>query len=475
VTLAFIVAAAFLLWQDRRYVLEDTAAGWHDLALAPAAAVSFPEAPLSFPEPAYTRYEMALSFDPDKRTLSGHSLIYTRNTTGGDLTGLPLLCYPNAFRTREGTPAPAASYAEGFNPGWMEIASARMNGAPAEVAAGTELTAWLQFGAPVLPGEDFYVELAWQVLIPQAQYRFGAANGVFALGHAYPALTYYDADGWHTAYNSKIGDPFCLAGADYIVSLQLPPGYDIIANAAKQPEDGGGLRRYEAAAAREFALCVVSRYLQTSMRFGAVTIHTYYPLGGRQPDVRKIAAILDYYAERFGAYRLPEFKVVYLPMQGFDGMEYDGLILLREEYLFEELPNEAFILAHEIAHQWWYGAVGSDQLRHPWMDEGLANWSAYCYLHDAEGEALPAAGRAVSINRPLRDFSGRGDYYATAYTQGASFWAALTQQIGEARVFEALRLYAERERGQIAAPEDLKAAIQEAAGQPLSAFFSAWL
>jgi hypothetical protein len=472
--LAVVIAAAFFVWQDYNYALKHSPGSTAVLPTS-AAPMAFADTAVNFPVPDFTRYEMTVVFDPASRMLYGNSMIYTRNTTGAPLSLLPLQCYPNAFRSATASPAPAAAYTGGFNPGWMEIGAVSVDGVPAAINSGTDVTVWLTAPASLPAGADFSISLDWQILLPQVAYRFGAQDGVFSLGHFYPRLVWADGSGWHTGYNSKVGDPFCLASADYSITFSVPAGYEIITNATAAEYDGSGQRRYQAAQVRDLSLCIINRYLQTAMQSSGVMLRTYYPLGSRQPDIRHMASIMDYYIKRFGPYALPEFKAVYLPMLGFDGMEYSGLILLKQEYATEDLPNESFVLAHEIAHQWWYGMVGNDQITHPWMDEGLANWAAYHYLHDIEGAALPASGRATLLDRELKSFSGRNDYYATAYTQGANFWLELERRIGADNVFAALRLYRERYSGKIAAPTDLLQCIQELSDQSLSAFFSAWI
>ena len=42
-------------------------------------------------------------------------------------------------------------------------------------------------------------------------------------------------------------------------------------------------------------------------------------------------------------------------------------------------------LIHEIAHQWFYGLVGNDQVQEPWIDEGLAQYLTYRYLLESKG------------------------------------------------------------------------------------------
>jgi hypothetical protein len=473
IALACVIAAVFFAWQDYRYTAR-LASGDRYVGVVPGVVPASLPLTASFPLPEHTRYEMTVAFNAADRMLTGHSLIYGRNTAGSALTDIPLQCYPNAFRTSVATPAPPESYPEGFSPGGIDISLAEINGAAAAISAAEEVTVWLHPETAILPGEAFSIRLEWQVLIPQAKYRFGLYGDTVALGHFYPSLTYYDASGWHTAYNSKVGDPFCLVSADYAVAVAVPPGYTVAAGGTLSAGEDGS-RWYTASQLRDFPLCIMKRYLQTSVQTGPVTIHTYYPLGGHQPDVRRIAAIVSYYSALFGPYRLPAFQAVYLPMEGFDGMEYDGFILMREDYVTADVPNADFILAHEIAHQWWYGAVGSDQLKYPWLDEGLANWSAYHYLHDTQQAGLPLAGPPVRINRELRSFSGRGDYYATTYTQGANFWFALERRIGTEQVLAALQLYVESYTHRLAQPEDLLRCIQAVTDQPLNNFFTAWL
>ena len=45
-------------------------------------------------------------------------------------------------------------------------------------------------------------------------------------------------------------------------------------------------------------------------------------------------------------------------------------------------------VAHEIAHQWFYGVVGNDQIRYPWLDEGLCRFAEYLYLDASPVEHL---------------------------------------------------------------------------------------
>ena len=59
------------------------------------------------------------------------------------------------------------------------------------------------------------------------------------------------------------------------------------------------------------------------------------------------------------------------------GAEFSNLALFSASLSFAETEN---VVAHEVAHQWWYNLVGSDQVNAPWQDEALAQWSALYYF-----------------------------------------------------------------------------------------------
>ena len=61
-----------------------------------------------------------------------------------------------------------------------------------------------------------------------------------------------------------------------------------------------------------------------------------------------------------------ELDIVETRFADFGGMEYPELVLVVDD------PTS---VAHEVAHQWFYGLVGSDQWREPWLDEGFATFA----------------------------------------------------------------------------------------------------
>src|SRR5262249_41920374 len=51
---------------------------------------------------------------------------------------------------------------------------------------------------------------------------------------------------------------------------------------------------------------------------------------------------------------------------------------------FDPSPN--FLLAHEVAHQWWGQAVGWKNYHEQWLSEGLAQYFATLYVGQVQGQ-----------------------------------------------------------------------------------------
>jgi hypothetical protein len=121
-----------------------------------------------------------------------------------------------------------------------------------------------------------------------------------------------------------------------------------------------------------------------------------------------------------------------------------------------------FTVAHEVAHQWWHGLVGSDSRAHPFVDESLAQYSTLVYLEDRYGaeRAHRDAESQVRLNyvamrllgepdgavdQPASSFTPIG-YAGLVYGKGPFLYRALRASLGDDVFFAGLREYATRYR-----------------------------
>ena len=62
----------------------------------------------------------------------------------------------------------------------------------------------------------------------------------------------------------------------------------------------------------------------------------------------------------------------------FGGMEYSSLIMVNGTSYFDgKLMSAAGlseVIAHEIGHEWFYAAVGNDEYKEGWLDEGFTTY-----------------------------------------------------------------------------------------------------
>lgn len=164
---------------------------------------------------------------------------------------------------------------------------------------------------------------------------------------------------------------------------------------------------------------------------------------------REAETHLRAHAARFGPFPYEQLAIAVLPdVSG--GIEYPGAILLGTR------QDRDATLSHELGHEWFYGLVGDDQARDPWLDEGFATYAEAIDRGTASSYTsarLPAAVQGTT-GRPMTYWEGRTGYYLGVYVQGA---AALlrARSRAPARFDAQLRCYVAHEAHRIATPADV--------------------
>ena len=78
------------------------------------------------------------------------------------------------------------------------------------------------------------------------------------------------------------------------------------------------------------------------------------------------------------------------------GMEYPTIAAIAPQRTEKDLD---LLIEHEVGHNWFYAALGTDERRYPWMDEGMNTW----YDHRYEQWKYPAPGipAPTSLTAPV--------------------------------------------------------------------------
>jgi aminopeptidase N len=132
----------------------------------------------------------------------------------------------------------------------------------------------------------------------------------------------------------------------------------------------------------------------------------------------------------------------------------------------------ADVIAHEVAHQWWYGLVGNNQYREPWLDESFAQYSHerlypvtnFCRPRNPYLLVAPWR-RHIPLDSTMGLFerAGPAAIGEVVYLAGSCALQRLERDIGRGRMTAVLRLLQTRFRHGVMTRSDVLGAIREVA------------
>ena len=438
-----------------------------------------------------TKYQIKVELDPVEQVLVGRQQTTIPNQTGSELEEMVFRLYPNL-----------PQYG-----GEMRIGHVWVDGQPTTAslrAADTSLVVAL--ASPLPPQASTTISLTFDIDIPpqpEGYVLFGETGGIWSLPDAFPLLAVHDDSAeltgsnsaWHEELAPPHGDAVFAEAALYDVTLTLPPSLTLVSTGSVVNEEtnGAGQRIYHLAGGplREFAWLASADYLSTETTASGVTVRSYYLPGDEaagQSALNSAAAALRVYADAFGTYPFGEMSVAEAPLR-FYGMEYPGLNLIGMDLYRDRREGLEDRLAHEVAHQWWYAQVGSDQVNTPWLDEGLAEYSTATYYRDVYGQArantlinqrwlvpYQAAveeGYDAIVNQPSSAFGP--EYEVTVYGKAALFFDAVRQRLGDDAYQAVLQEYLDRYRWRIATPDAFLQVVKSVSGQDIEDLYSRWI
>jgi len=116
------------------------------------------------------------------------------------------------------------------------------------------------------------------------------------------------------------------------------------------------------------------------------------------------------------------------------------------------------MVAHEVAHEWFYAAVGNDQAREPFADEALADYIARDLISSFVPSRCPEGRLDHSI------YSIGECYPWVIYVQGDDWLRRLHRRAGSNRFWAALADYYAANRNGMGSNYEVLAALARGAG-----------
>jgi aminopeptidase N len=353
---------------------------------------------------------------------------------------------------------------------------------------------------PLSPGEAIDWELTYSAQVPvkdveRGYNQFGLHDGILTLPNFYPQIPAYDDEGWNVARGPGYGDAVFSDTALYQVNITAPDDQVIVTSGVcETPAASAGrqVQRCVSGPMRDFMIAMSPDFVVQSDVANGVTINSYArqadEKGGRQA-LRAATDAVRSYDRRFGAYPFNELDVVATPTTA-GGIEYPGLGVIADRFCKDGGPVLDVVVAHEVAHQWWYSLVGNDQIDEPWIDEALTQFSAALYFRDRYGEGgmdslmqywesnyAEVKGKPGDRRADLPVSAYSGDQYGViVYNKAALFFNALYEALGDEKFDQLLQDYFKQHRYGVAYPQDfLKVAEGYVGKAKLDELLSEWI
>jgi hypothetical protein len=423
-------------------------------------------------------YDIRLNVDPSSARVTGQQQVRYTNAEGQPLSDLYLRLFPN-------TPAYG---------GTMTVTHLLVDGAPISPFVELEGSALrLPLEPPLAAGRMLTLSMAFTVEVPTTGFAghglFSYVDGIMALPTVYPIIPVYNDEGWNVEIAPAHGDDIHTDVSAYEVQVTAPSDLTLVASGVCI-RLRAGVWSCNAGPMRDFVLILGDRYQRAARLVEGVVVNSYFhgehERAGRRA-VEVAADALVAFTDLFGEYPYAELDVVATP-NWLGGMEYPGLVVI-EDRLYPSEGQLEWLVAHEVAHQWWFGVVGSDQVDTPWLDEALTQYSTVLYYEQTYG-ADRAAGILQEFLQTYRDLVRAGRdrpaglsaasydsslYWDIVYRKGALYFHSLREAVGDEAFFDILRAYYDRHRYQIATPESFLETVEDVTGDRYIGLYEQWI
>jgi hypothetical protein len=453
-----------------------------------------------------TSYTWRASLDPDVHEVRGEGRITWENTSDVPQREMFVHLYLNAFQS-ERTRFMRSRASGGFRGsqslarlGRIDVERFEIAGVdvwpegattPGDPEDQTDILVSLP--SVVQPGERIEIDVAFVSVLPSVFMRTGFEGSFHMVAQWFPKVARLEPSGQWAHFPFERLSEFYADFGDYDVTIEVPASFVVGATGERVEERTVGDRksvRYVQRGVIDFAFAAWDGFEELARTTDdGVRLRALYPVGYHRAAEEELEAVehgLAYFGERFGPYPYSTLTVVHPPEAAREagGMEYPTLITTGGPWWmpWSGVHGLELVTAHELAHQWFYGIVATDEHRYPLLDEGLTTYADMSALEQRFGPgslvdalgwqvSLPAAYRLLSVDaaprapvaQPAPDFRSGSEYGALVYYRTATVLASLEGAFGSA-VTDGIEAYARKHRFAHPDPHDLVREIEAAAG-----------
>ncbi|MFL2581894.1 MAG: M1 family metallopeptidase [Flavobacteriales bacterium] len=348
------------------------------------------------------RYTIKVELVDSTHKLKAFEKVTYINNSPDTLSEMYFHLWPNAYQS--GTPLDKQIQEDGNTKlyfgdekymGFLDSTQFRVNGISVQLkkhSLGKEV-AWFNLPSPLLPGDSIVISTPFQVKVPYGEIsRLGHLDDSYQITQWYPKPAVYDKNGWNVMPYLSMGEFYSEYG-QFDVAITLPKKYKLAATGnliGTSIQENSRTESYSINNVHDFAWFADTSWIEETSSVilpnsgrKVKTYMKYRPEDSAvyRNSVQFVDSALYYYSLWVGDYPYDVCGAVDGGLTAGAGMEYPTITVLGGS------ENRAFheeVTVHEVGHNWFYGILGSNERKNPWMDEGINSYYERRYYEEVK-------------------------------------------------------------------------------------------